>query len=74
VTDANTVDRVRKLQNEATEIGHDHGWNHAAFVDAYGGNPHAEPDVPLQFAPVTTFYTTAYAEGVTAYLDGATDD
>ena len=51
------------------EIGRDHGWTHAAFVDAYGGDPHAEPDVPPRFATVAAYYTTGYADGVTAYAD-----
>ena len=68
-----TADRVRELQDEATEIGRVHGWRHAAFVDAYGGDPHAEPDVPPWFATVATFYTTAYADGVSDYGDETAD-
>jgi murein L,D-transpeptidase YcbB/YkuD len=74
VTATNTAEFLLKLQNEATEIGRDHGWTHSAVVDAYGGDPHAEPDVPPRFAPVAAFYTTAYAEGVTAYFDDTADD
>jgi hypothetical protein len=74
VTATNTAEYVRELQDEATDIGRDHGWTHAAFVDAYGGDPHAEPDVPPRFATVAAFYTTAYADGVTAYTDDADDD
>lgn len=57
------------LCERATEDGYDDGWRHAAYVDAYGGDPHAEPDVPQRFAPVATCYAAAYADGVTAYLD-----
>jgi hypothetical protein len=79
VTATNTAEYVRELQDEATDIGRDHGWTHAAFVDAYGGDPHAGPDVPPRFATVAAFYTTAayttaYADGVTAYTDDADDD
>lgn len=74
MTATNTADRVRELQNEATEIGRDHGWTHAAFVDAYGGDPHAEPDVPPRFAAVATFYASAHADGVTAYFDDTAED
>lgn len=69
-----TTDRMRKLQDEATEAGHDHGWRHAAFVDAYGGDPHAEPEVPPWFSTVATFYTAAYEDGVTAYFDDTQDE
>jgi hypothetical protein len=74
MTATTTAEFVRNLQHEATEIGRDHGWTHAAFVDAYGGDPHAEPDVPSRFATVAAFYTTAYADGVTAYADDTAED
>lgn len=73
MTVTDTAERVRNIQDEATELGRDHGWTHAAFVDVYGGDPCAEPDVPLRFARVATYYTTAYAEGVTAYFDDTAD-
>jgi hypothetical protein len=73
VSTTTTADRSRELQDHATESGHDHGWTHAAYVDACGGDPHAEPDVPARFATVDTFYTCAYADGVAAYFDD-TDD
>lgn len=57
------------LCERATEAGYDHGWTHAAYVDAYGGDPHTEPDVPQRFAPVATDYAVAYTDGVTTYLD-----
>ncbi|MFD0201415.1 MULTISPECIES: hypothetical protein [Saccharothrix] len=58
-----------ELRNLATEVGYDHGWTHAAFVDAYGGDPRTEPDVPTCFATVATYYTAAYSDGVTAFTD-----
>ena len=70
----NCADRVRELQDKATVIGRDHGRTHAAFVDAYGGDPYAEPDVPSWFATVADFYTAAYVAGVTAYFDDTTAD
>ncbi|MDX3663688.1 hypothetical protein PV646_40945 [Streptomyces sp. ID05-26A] len=57
------------LCERATEAGYHDGWTHAAYVDAYGGDPHTEPDVPQRFAPVATYYTAAYTDGVTTYLD-----
>lgn len=74
MTATNTADRVRELQDQVTIIGRDHGWTHAAFVDAYGGDPHAEPDVPSWFATVADFYTVAYVAGVTAYFDDTAED
>lgn len=74
MTATDTADRVRELQNEATETGRDRGWSHAAFIDAYGGDPHTEPDVPPWFATVATYYTAGYADGVTAYLDDTATD
>ncbi|TVT14993.1 hypothetical protein FNH05_37115 [Amycolatopsis rhizosphaerae] len=70
----NTVECGPRLQDEAAGIGRDHGWTHAAYVDAYGGDPYAEPEVPPRFAPVAAVYAAAYAEGVTAYLDDPADD
>lgn len=74
MTATDTAECLRKLQHEATEIGRDHGCTHAAFVDAYGGDPHAEPDVPPRFASVAAFYTTACADGMTAYADDTAED
>ena len=74
MTDTDTADSVRELQNEATDIGHDHGWGHAAYCDAYGGDPDTAPDVPHRFATVATYYTTAYADGVNAYYDDPADN
>jgi hypothetical protein len=53
----------------ATEVGYDRGYIHAAFTDACGGDPYAEPDVPDRFADIPTYYTAAYADGVDAYFD-----
>ncbi|ONI71141.1 hypothetical protein ALI144C_52430 [Actinosynnema sp. ALI-1.44] len=68
MTATNAADYLRTLQNTATNIGYDDGWTHAAFVDAYGGDPHAEPDIPPRFVTVATYYTAAYNDGVTDYL------
>ena len=62
------------LCDRATWAGHHDGWTHAAYVDAYGGDPHTEPDVPQRFATVATYYTAAYTDGVTAYLDDTYPD
>lgn len=56
-------------QRAATEIGYDRGYTHAAFSDAYGGDPHAEPDVPTRFADVHSYYAAAYDDGVNDYFD-----
>lgn len=45
-----------------TEVGYDH----AAFTDADGGDPHVEPDVPDRFADIPTYYTAAYVDGLDA--------
>ena len=85
MTATNTADRVRELQDQATIIGRDHGRTHAAFVDAYGGDPYAKPDLPPWFATAdfTTIadfytavdlYTVAYVAGVTAYFDDTAED
>lgn len=63
-----STDPIRELETEATECGFDRGWTHAAFIDAYGGDPHAEPEVPPWFVTAATYYSAAYAEGVHAYL------
>ncbi|GLY68740.1 hypothetical protein [Amycolatopsis taiwanensis] len=73
MTATDTVDRITELRAEAHGIGHGHGWTHGAFVDAYGGDPDAEPEVPARFAAVASFYTDAYAEGVADYFDDTAD-
>lgn len=55
------------LEQEATEIGRSHGFDHANYVNAYGGNLHATPDVPRRFTTVRNFYLSAYEEGIDNY-------
>lgn len=57
----------------ATETGFDRGYAHAAFTDAYGGDPYAEPDVPDRFADISAYYTAAYTDGVDAYFNEDTE-
>lgn len=71
---SDTASHAQHLHDHATESGRDHGLTHAIYVDAYGGDPHAEPDVPTRFATVATFYTCAFADGVAAYFDDTDDD
>ncbi len=65
---------MNKLETEATETGYSHGHAHANYVSVYGGDPHAEPEVPAWFASVATYFTAAYEEGVQAFLDEDRDD
>jgi hypothetical protein len=65
---------MNKLENEATMIGKSRGWDHANYTAAYGGDPHAAPEVPARYAPVRTYFTAAYAEGVQQFLDDDHDD
>lgn len=57
----------------ATEVGHTHGVDHANYVDAYGGDLHATPEPPGQFADVPAYYLAGYADGVEDFenRDGA---
>lgn len=68
------LDKSDTLAAEAAQIGVGHGWNHANFVAAYGGNMDEEPQVPAQFLTVETYYTAAYAEGVQRFIDGQFSD
>ena len=61
------------IEHEATEVGRSHGFNHANYVDAYGGDMDEAPDVPARFASVSSYYEAAYAEGVQEYRDQASD-
>ncbi|WP_157621074.1 hypothetical protein [Saccharothrix sp. NRRL B-16348] len=56
--------RIAELGGQV-RIRHDR--TRAAFVDAYGGNPHAEPVMPPRF--VTAYRTAAHSDGVTACAD-----
>lgn len=60
------------LEQEATDAGKQRGWEHANYVDAYGGTMEPEEsDIPIpdQFAQVPTYYTAGYFEGVQNYID-----
>lgn len=62
------------FEQEAREIGLSRGWDHANYVEAYGGDPNEAPEVPARFASVESFYLSAYEEGVTLYLEGLWHD
>jgi hypothetical protein len=62
-------DPLTSHQRAAIQEGYDRGYTHAAYVDAYGGDPHAEPDVPGYFADVPTYYGAGYTDGADAYYD-----
>lgn len=55
------------LAAEATVVGHDHGWTHANYVDAYGSGAGTTPEVPAAYRDVPTYYLAAFAEGVERY-------
>lgn len=59
------------LEQEATEAGRSHGWDHANYTNAYGGNLHATPDIPNRFISVRTYYLAGYQEGIERYEDDA---
>jgi hypothetical protein len=58
---------ARDLEGEAAEVGRSHGWDHANYVNAYGGNLRAVPEVPGRFTTVRDFYLSGYEEGVDSY-------
>jgi hypothetical protein len=62
------------LAAEATEMGHERGWEHAAFVEAYGGDANEAPEIPARFASVATYYSAAHSEGVERYGNGQYSD
>lgn len=52
------------LEQEATELGLQRGWDHANYCDAYGIELHNyTPDIPLRFTEIATFYTSGWEEG-----------
>jgi hypothetical protein len=62
---------MTELENEAQEIGRSNGYDHANYVEAYGGDMNATPEVPARFADVDeSFYLSGYEEGVTNYKEG----
>lgn len=67
------LNTTQALEHEATEIGRVHGFNHANYVDAYGGDMDEAPVAPLRFAEVDSFYESGYAEGVESYREQASD-
>lgn len=57
------------LETQATEIGQAHGYNHANYVTAYGGELNTTPEVPLYLRTVKSFYLSAYEGGIADYLE-----
>ncbi len=62
------------LEQEAREVALARGWDHANYVEAYGGDADEAPEVPARFAPVESFYLSAYEEGVTLHQEGMWQD
>jgi hypothetical protein len=70
-----SADELRKLQDEATEIGISRGWDHANFVNAYGGELHGHVDVPLTYAVIDwSFYRSGFETGIDRYENGQWQD
>lgn len=63
-----------KLEQDATEIGREHGWNHANYVDAYGGDMDAKPEVPTRFASVATYFVAGWEESIAFFGDALDSD
>lgn len=60
-----------KPEDEAYDIGHSHGYDHANFVDAYGGDPYAVPSVPLQYdtESLRSIYLSAFICGAVDWAE-----
>lgn len=69
---------MNEAEKVATELGRNRGWEHASYVDAYGGTMRPEEneiDIPYYAEGVETFYTAAFLEGIEEYLaEYAQDD
>lgn len=70
---------MNELEQEAAEIGRNRGWDHANFVEAYGGDPNESPEVPELFAEAESFFLSGWEEGVSnfaggLYADGSRDE
>lgn len=65
------------LEREATDAGKQRGWEHANFVDAYGGTmepEESEIEVPSRYLQVPTYYTAGFSEGVQEYIEENRED
>jgi hypothetical protein len=66
-------DRLYALGNEATEAGKSAGYNHASYVDAYGGEVASETAayrrLPERYTEVDTRYVAGFLEGAQDYED-----
>lgn len=65
---------LTKAEAEARIVGYQRGWDHAAAVNAYGGDVRDEvayADVPERFKAAETdhWFTAGWMEGVTDYGD-----
>lgn len=69
---------MNEAEKVATELGRNRGWEHASYVDAYGGTMRPEEneiEIPYYAEGAETFYTSAYLEGIEEYLaEHAEDD
>lgn len=67
--------QTRHEFDDARDIGYDHGWDRANYTDAYGDDPHTEPDIPNRFSTVAaTTPTHANTPSPTLILSATTAD
>lgn len=68
---AELVEKLTKSKLEAVEIGFGHGYDHANFVNAYGGElkQDDEVEVPGQYEDSAMYYKAAYLDGQESYGD-----
>lgn len=68
---------MESLEQEATDAGISRGWDHANYVDSYGGTmtpEESEIEIPLQFMQVPTYYTAGYLQGVEEFESDHLED
>ena len=68
---------MNEAEKVATELGRNRGWEHASYVDAYGGTMRPEEneiDIPYYAEGAESFYTSAYLEGIEDYLSEHAED
>jgi hypothetical protein len=66
-----------QLEQDATDAGIQRGWDHASYVEAYGGitrPEESEIEIPGQYMDVPTYYTAGYFEGIDQFENERMDD
>lgn len=74
VMDCGPVHGTTEMERQAIEAGEIAGWNHANYVNAYGGDLGEPISVPLTYIDYPTYYEAGFMDGIQEYENDHPDD